>query len=177
MDWIYTPSDTIWGTLGSAVLLFFVVTIVARMVGLRSFAKFTTFDFAFTVATGSTIAAALTSSNTTVVEASVGVIGLLGVKAVVALAQRYIPWVDNAVSNKPLLLMKGSEIIQDNMDAARISHSQLIAKLREANVIHFDQVEAVVLETTGDMSVLYRPEKHSGPLQEDLLLGVEQRRQ
>lgn len=62
------------------------------------------------------------------------------------------------------------------MDAARISHSQLFAKLRESNVIHFDQVEAVVLETTGDMSVLSQPGKHSGPLQEDLLLGVEEYR-
>ena len=36
-----------------------------------------------------------------------------------------------------------------------MARSDLVAKLREANVLDLKQVRAVVLETTGDVSVLH----------------------
>ena len=56
------------------------------------------------------------------------------------------------------------------MRHARITRDDLYAKLREANVTSFDQVHAVIAETTGDISVL-----HGGPsdtLDPDLLKNV-----
>jgi len=51
--------------------------------------------------------------------------------------------------------MDGNEILDENLKYARIEKTQLIAKLREANVIDYNQVRAVVLESTGDISVLH----------------------
>lgn len=51
--------------------------------------------------------------------------------------------------------------------ATRVAEDDLIAKLREANVLDFSQVRAVVLERTGDISVL-----HGCSLQVQLLEGV-----
>jgi len=56
--------------------MFIAVIVITRIVGLRWFAKFSTFDFAFTVAIGSTVAATLTSS-TTVAHGVTTVFGLL----------------------------------------------------------------------------------------------------
>lgn len=42
------------------------------------------------------------------------------------------------------------------MSAAQITRSDIIAKLREANAIQLDDVLAVVVETTGDISVLHQ---------------------
>ena len=47
----------------------------------------------------------------------------------------------------------------------------MIAKLREANVIDFSQVKAVVLESTGDISVLHTSNDDI-ELNNDLLEGV-----
>ena len=52
--------------------------------------------------------------------------------------------------------MKGDQILEKNLRYARVEKSQLIAKLREANVTQFNQVLAVVLESTGDISVLHK---------------------
>ena len=51
--------------------------------------------------------------------------------------------------------MYQGKILEENMAKANVSKYELIAKLREANALNFDQVLAVVLETTGDMSVLH----------------------
>ena len=59
------------------------------------------------------------------------------------------------ISNAPLLLTDGNKILHGNLEYARIEEEQLIAKLRGANVLNYDQVFAVVLESTGDISVLH----------------------
>lgn len=58
------------------------------------------------------------------------------------------------------------------MQEARITRADLLAKLREANVPRLDQVRAVVMETTGDVSVLHAGSEDRGILDEELLDGV-----
>jgi len=171
MDWIYQPSDPLLQTLGGIVLMFVAIIVFTKIVGLRSFAKFSTFDFAFTVAIGSTVAATLTS-DTTFVHGATTIGGLLVMTAIVAYFQRKSKTFSNLINNEPLLLMDGSTILQENLLAARVSESQLIAKLREANVIRMDQVRAVVLETTGDISVLHVSEGSDVKLEDRLLDSV-----
>lgn len=171
MDWIYDSSDKLIETFFMVIILFFIVIAITRVIGLRSFAKFTTFDFAFTVAVGSIVAAILTSS-TSVVQGSFAIFCLLALTAIVAYIQRHYDVVDKLISNKPLLLMDGETILEENMEAAYVSKEQLIAKLREANVLKMNQVKAVVLETTGDISVLHTSEGEDCDLEEALLLGV-----
>jgi len=64
--------------------------------------------------------------------------------------------------------MLGSEFIPQNMMDTRVTRADVIAKLREANVTDLQQVLAVIIETTGDISVLHG----EGPLDETLLEGV-----
>jgi uncharacterized membrane protein YcaP (DUF421 family) len=66
--------------------------------------------------------------------------------------------------------MDGNKILYGNLKHGRIEKSQLIAKLREANVIDFNQVKAVVLESTGDISVLHAAS--DSKLSADLLESV-----
>jgi uncharacterized membrane protein YcaP (DUF421 family) len=69
--------------------------------------------------------------------------------------------------------MDGNRILDDNLKYARIEKSQLIAKLREANALNFDQIHAVVLESTGDISVLHKSSSSSSEeLSSDILDGV-----
>lgn len=170
MEWIYDSKDPLWETVAGSLLIFFVIVLTTRMVGLRSFAKFTAYDFAFTVAIGSIISSTLTSS-TSLAHGSVAIASLLLLTFIFSSLQKILPSFGALISNKPLLLMDGSKILYENLEHARIEKSQLIAKLREANVIDFKQVRAVVLESTGDISVLHVAD-NTKQLSSDLLEGV-----
>lgn len=159
MEWIYDIKDPLLETIIGSVLIFFVIIILTRIIGLRSFAKFTAYDFAFTIAIGSILSSILTSS-TSVVHGSVAIASLLSLTFIFSFLQRIYPKLDTVISNKPLLLMDGSKILYDNLKAARIQKSQLIAKLREANVVDMSKVKAVVLESTGDISVLHSSDEN-----------------
>jgi len=175
MEWIYAESDPLLETMLGSGAIFFTVILLTRMVGLRSFAKFTVYDFAFTIAVGGIISATLTS-GTSVVHGSVAIASLLFLTFMVSKLQRRFPALSAAISNKPLLLMRGNRILEENLKHARIEKSQLIAKLREANVSRLDQILAVVLESTGDISVLHRPaDTGEQPMDSIILEGVRER--
>ena len=75
----------------------------------------------------------------------------------------------DVVDNTPLLLVRqGGELLHDNLRAARINPRDVYAKLRQANVTRLSDVHAVVLEPTGDISVLHG----DGDLDPALLDGV-----
>ncbi len=170
MDWIYNINDPLIETLFGSMIVFIAIILLTRIIGLRSFAKFTAYDFAFTIAIGSIISATLTSS-TTIVHGIIAIASLLALTFIFSFLQRRIPAIKSMISNKPLLLMDGSIVLKDNLKHARIEETQLIAKLREANVLNYEQIQAVVLESTGDISVLHKslePEQFNP----DLLKGV-----
>lgn len=159
-----------WGQLGlvvlSAVGMLAAIIAYVRLVGLRSFSKMSSFDFAVTVAMGS-ILAGVALSGSSLVDGVVAAGTLLLAQTLVALARVHLG-AGAAVDNQPVLLMVGAEMLHDAMRRARITPDDLRAKLRQANVVRYDQVRYVVLETTGDVSVV----TGDGPLDRDLLADV-----
>lgn len=137
----------------STVCVFIGVITYTRIAGLRSFSKMSGFDFAMTVAVGSLMA------TTAVVQVSLGA-GLLALavlyllQVAIALLRRFA-FMKKIIDNQPVLLLKNGTFIESNMIASRVTRGDIISKLREANVKDVRLVQAVVLETTGDISVMY----------------------
>jgi len=146
------------------------VVLVVRVVGLRAFSKMTAFDFVVTVAIGSLLAGASQATSwAAFLQATIAISALLGVQYLVARWRKSSGRFEQVVQNCPVLLMRDGKIISAALDATRVAEDDLVAKLREANVLDFSEVRAVVLETTGDLSVL-----HGNKLQERMLNGVRQ---
>lgn len=174
MNWIYSATDPLLQTLAGCFIIFLLIILITRIIGLRSFAKFTVYDFAITVAIGSIISSTLTSS-TSVAQGFTAIAGLLVLTYIFSALQRKFRPLDSVISNQPLVLMEGRDIKEANLKSARVQEDQLIAKLREANVLNFDQVIAVVMETTGDISVLHRSTTKDDEFEERILQGVSDR--
>lgn len=140
--------------LRAAVVVGFVI-LMARINGLRSFSKMSNFDFAITIATGSAIAAVLTAPDRSLANGLAAVAALFLVQAVISWARAGSRKVQDTLDNTPLLIMQDGEAIDANLAAANMTREDLMAKLREANALDLERVHAVVLETTGDVSVLH----------------------
>lgn len=131
------------------------VVLLVRVNGLRSFSKMTNFDFVMTVAVGSLLASASqTNSWNAFFQAMIAMAALFLVQFVTARLRRYSDKIEALMQNKPVILMRDVEIIDTALAETRVARSALMAKLREANILDMQQVRAVVLETTGDISVL-----------------------
>lgn len=156
------------GSILTALALVWIVLMI-RIVGLRSLSKMTNFDFVMTVALGSLLAGA---SQVTkwgdFAQIVVGIVVLFAMQVAAALLRRSSDKAEAAIQNTPVYLMRDGIIDEDALSKTRVARSDLIAKLREANVLHFSEVRAVVLEATGDVSVL-----HGDTLDERLTQDVE----
>ena len=165
-NWLSTTWTEIWLIGLSAAAMVVALIAIVRVVGLRSLSKMSSFDFAVTVALGSVMATVVVSP-TSVANGVVAMAALLAVQAIIAVGRRRWGWAA-AVDNQPMLLMDGNTVDEEALRIGRVTRADIRAKLREANVIHLDEVLAVVLESTGDVSVLHG----DGPLDRSLLEGV-----
>lgn len=150
----------------AGVVAYALVIVLTRLTGVRSLAKMSTFDFAATVAVGSTVASMLTGS-VPLAAGALGLVVLFALQYVVAQARRHDLF-KGLLDNRPILLMAGAEVLEGNMRHARISTEELWSNLRQAGIHSRDQVHAVIMETTGDMTVLKVGER----LDDELLRGV-----
>ncbi|SNR74760.1 Protein of unknown function [Haloechinothrix alba] len=137
----------------SSLAIYLALIAYSRLAGLRSFAQMTNFDLAATVAFGSITATTAVSTNTSLLQGLLALGVLFAVQALIARMRRYRP-VEHAVDNRPMLLMCGSEVLAHNLAKAQMTRDDLNSKLRLAGVTRVEQVRAVVLEATGEVSVL-----------------------
>jgi uncharacterized membrane protein YcaP (DUF421 family) len=152
-SWLFTSWENAgWIVLSGAVMLLVVVAII-RVVGLRSLSKMSSFDFAVTVAIGSILGSVVASSSS-VAEGALAVGSLLAMQWIIAQFRRR-SFGGRVVDNTPLLLVRDGTFLDDALTTARVTRSDVYAKLRQANVHTMAQVIAVVLETTGDISVVH----------------------
>ncbi|MEL6875008.1 MAG: YetF domain-containing protein [Pseudomonadota bacterium] len=141
-------------TLGPLALLWVVINV--RMVGARAFSKMTAFDFVITVAIGSLLASAATvSSWPSYIQALAGISLLLATQYSLSRLRVSSSKTRAILSNNPALLMRDGLYLDDAMASARITREDVQAKLREANAYDMSDISAVILETTGDISVIH----------------------
>ena len=165
--------DTTWLDIAARGILLAVaailwVVVLVRINGLRSLSKMTNFDFVMTVALGSLVAGAAQASDwKAFAQAMVAMAGLFLVQFLAARIRKSSDSAEDAMQNDPVFLMRNGEFCDAALKNTRVAKSDLIAKLREANVLDYGQVRAVVLETTGDVSVL-----HGDHLDETLIENV-----
>jgi len=168
--WLLEGLGTAWTDLVvllvAALSVYAIVIVYIRIAGLRSMSKMSSFDFIMTVAAGAVVGSTAMTTGT-LAEGATALAILFGLQVAIAYGRRHFS-LGQVVDNTPLLLMNGDQIVREHLDRARITEAELHAKLRESNVLNYTQVKAVVLETTGDVSVLHGDVE----LDTDVLLDV-----
>lgn len=154
-SWINTTWTAAMMVVLSAVVIYISIVFFTRVAGLRSFSKMSSFDFAITIALGTVIASTILTEDPPLLQAIVALGMLYAIQITVALLRSRSAVMSKIVDNQPLLLMDGTRIIDQNLKKARVTKSDLLANLRKANVTKMKQIKAVVMETTGEISVLH----------------------
>jgi uncharacterized membrane protein YcaP (DUF421 family) len=175
IDGITTSLDSVIVVLISAVVVYAALMLYTRMAGLRSFSKMSSFDFAVTVAIGSTVASIILNREPPLLLGLVGLGLFYGLQMIVATLRCRSGTIRKLVDNAPLLLMSRGRMLEANMRKAKVTRADLMAKLREANVLKLSDVRAVVMEATGDISVLHADDAETSGIEAAILQDVQGR--
>jgi len=99
---------------------------------------------------------------------------IIGFQTLFSFLVRKFNWFKNVFTNKPQLIMWKGEILHDKLKICNVGLDDLRAKLREANVHNYDEVKAVIFESTGDVSVIHNSSQKN--ISEELLSDVDKRK-
>lgn len=137
-----------------AVVVFFVVFLVTRVVGRRELSTMEPFDIILLVVTGDLVQQGITQSDYSVT----GAVTVVATIALLTVALSYIgfkvPRLRPVLEGEPLVLVHDGEIIERNMRRERITLDELMAEARQQQVGSLDQIRIAMLETNGRISII-----------------------
>lgn len=151
---LLTPPEALAVVL-STIGLYWVFVVLIRLLGQRALARMSSPDLATAVALGAVIGRAALGYTPTL---GAGILALVTLFAMQALAGqiRRLSRFRHLLNNKPILLMVGSEAVEENLRRTHLAEEELWPQLRLAGIHHRSEVGFVILEPTGEISVVRR---------------------
>lgn len=134
-------------------LAYLALLLLLRVSGKRTLAKLNAFDFVVTVALGSILATILLSKDVALAEGITALVVLVGLQAGVAWLVSRSTRIEALVNAQPTLLYRNG-FITGTMRASRISENELRQAARSDGHADLSDVQAIVLESDGTISVL-----------------------
>ena len=119
------------------------------------------FDFVVTVALGSTLATVLLSSSVSLARGVLAFAVLIFLQFIITWLSTRSPSFRSLVKAEPTLLVHKGEFLLDAMKRERVTKEEVRAAMRSQGFSAVEEVEAVVLETTSDISVVPQPSGES----------------
>ena len=147
-----------WMTLGRTALVgtlaYLALVLLLRISGKRTLSKMNAFDFVVTVALGSTLATVLLSSSVSLVRGVLAFVVLIFLQFIITWLSTRSPAIRNLVKAEPTLLVHKGEYLTGAMKQERVTKEEVRAAMRSQGIAAIEEVEAVVLETTSDLSIV-----------------------
>ena len=157
MHWWGMFFDNIPGLLRVVVIsatAYAALVLFLRIAGKRSLAKLNAFDLVVTVALGSTLATVLLSRDVALAEGLLALVMLLCLQWLVTRLSVAWPPFKRAVRSEPRVLCREGAMLEAALEAERLTRDEVVSAIRNHGIGRLDEVEAVVLETDGSLSVI-----------------------
>ncbi len=127
--------------------------VLVRVSGARTLATMSGVDVACVIALGAIVGRTALLEVPTLAAGVIALVVLFGLQRVLTRLERRPRW-GRVLSRPPLVLMSRGEIHDDALRRARLGPDDLRQRLRMSGATHRDQVRLVVLERTGEISIL-----------------------
>ena len=145
-------------TIGVSAYVVLIFLLLAS--GKRTLSKWNAFDFIVTIALGSTLATVIMSKDVSFVEGVFAFGLLIGLQFIVTWLAVRLNWVKNLIKAEPTLLLNQGPFLPVAM-RQRVGESEIRAAIRGTGSASIEEIEAVVLETDGSMSVVKKSPNNS----------------
>jgi uncharacterized membrane protein YcaP (DUF421 family) len=135
-------------------LAYLSLVLLLRISGKRTLTKLNAFDLVVTVALGSTLATVLLNKSVALVEGIVALALLIGLQYGATWLSVRSDRVLALIKSEPTLIARRGRLLAGAMKEQRINREEVFAALRAEGVRDLAELEAVILETDGSISVL-----------------------
>lgn len=156
--------DGVWRTLVVGFFAYAALVLILRISGKRTLSKMNAFDLIVTVALGSTLATILLNKNVALVEGISAFFILVALQYLVAWLSIRSDGFRKMIKSDPKLLFYQGKYLKENIIIERVLEVEILQAARSSGIDSMNQVEAVVLETDGSISVIKKSDSETNTL-------------
>jgi len=144
-----------------AILLYIIVLIVMRLMGKREIGQLQPFELAISIMIADLASIPMTDTGVPISNGIIPILGLLVMHLVISVVNLKSIKAREIICGKPRILIYRGKIDEKALKKERFTINELEERLRGNNVVNLCDVEYAILETSGNITVIQKPEKRN----------------
>ena len=155
-----------------SIVLYIIVLIVMRLMGKREISQMQPFELAISIMIADLASIPMTEIGIPLFNGIVPILGLLLMHLVISVINIKSITLRKFICGKPSILIYRGKIDEKVLKKERFTINELQERLRRNNIFNLGDVEYAILETSGEVTVIQKPEKR-GTTPEDFQIVPE----
>ena len=144
-----------------AIILYIIVLIVMRLMGKREIGQLQPFELAISIMIADLASIPMTEIGIPIFNGIIPILGLLVMHLIISVINLKSLKARGVICGKPNILIYRGKINEKALKKERFTINELQERLRGNNVFNLGDVEYAILETSGEITVIQKPEKRT----------------
>ena len=144
-----------------AIILYLLVLFVMRLMGKREIGQLQPFELAISIMIADLATIPMAEIGIPIFNGIVPILGLLAMHLLISLINLKSIKAREIICGKPSILIYRGKINEKALKKERFTINELQERIRGNNVVNLGDVEYAILETSGQVTVIQKPEKRN----------------
>ena len=144
-----------------SIILYILVLLVMRLMGKREIGQLQPFELAIAIMIADLASIPMTDSGIPITNGIISILGLLLMHLVISFLNVKSIKAREIICGKPTILIYRGKIDEKALKKERFTINELEERLRGNNIYNLGDVEYAILETSGQVTVIQKPEKRN----------------
>jgi len=142
-----------------AIVLYIIVLIVMRLMGKREIGQLQPFELAISIMIADLAATPMAETGIPITNGIMPILGLLVMHLIISMINIKSNKAREIICGKPSMLIFRGKIDEKVLKKERFTINELEERLRDSNIFTIGDVEYAILETSGQVTVIPKPNK------------------
>ena len=148
-------------TLIRTIILYIIVLVVMRLMGKREIGQLQPFELAISIMIADLAAIPMSDTGIPITNGIIPILGLLVMHLLISLINIKSVKARELMCGRPTILIYRGKIDEKALKKERFTINELEERLRGNNVFNIGDVEYAILETSGQVTVIQKPNKRT----------------
>lgn len=144
-----------------SIILYIIVLIVMRLMGKREIGQLQPFELAISIMIADLASIPMTDTGIPISNGIVPIFGLLIMHLLISLVNLKSNKLREIICGKPRILIYRGKIQEKALIKERFTINELQERIRRENIVNIGDVEYAILETSGQITVIEKPNKRT----------------
>ena len=144
-----------------AIVLYIIVLVVMRLMGKREIGQLQPFELAISIMIADLASIPMTEIGIPITNGIIPILGLLIMHLIISIINMKSIKAREIICGKPRILIYRGKIDEKILRKERFTINELEERLRANNIFNIGDVEYAILETSGQITVVPKPEKRN----------------